>query len=178
MMRSYLIALAGSATLIVGCAPMDDGATSAAAAAAGDATPEERTAYVAMAGSSDLYEIQSGQLAQQKAQRDELRQFGQMLVQHHTQTTQQVMSAARSAGMNPPPPSLTPMHRRMLDDLQQASGAAFDNLFVRQQIQAHEMALGLHQNYARNGDAPPLRTAANSAVPIITQHLERARQLD
>lgn len=174
-MRRIMLA-AVLAAGIAGCSTMEgDGA---APAGAMDMTPEARQPYVMMAGSSDLYEIQSGQLAQQRTQRAELRQFGQMLVDHHTQTTQQVMAAARAAGMNPPPPTLLPLHQRMLTELQQANGAAFDQLFVRQQTRAHEMALALHQNYARNGDTPALRTAATGAVPIITQHLERVRQLD
>lgn len=71
-----------------------------------------------------------------------------------------------------------PMQQRMLEDLQRASGAAFDSAFVRQQVQAHEMALNLHRNYAGRGDTPALRQTAAAAVPIITQHLDRARQLD
>ena len=173
-MRQLLLAAAASAALVSGCASMEAGP---AAAGTADLTPEERGAYVAMAASSDLYEIQSGQLAQQRAQRVELRQFGATLVAHHTQTTQQLMAAAQASGMSPPPPVLLPMHERMLSELQQASGSGFDAVFSRQQVMAHEMALNLHQNYARDGDAQPLRTTAAAAVPIITQHLAQARQL-
>jgi putative membrane protein len=174
-MRTLLIALAGSASLLAGCS-MTEGRPVGPDTA--DLTPEARGPFVMMAGSSDLYEIQSGRMAQQRSRRNELRQFGQTLVAHHTQTTQQVMAAARESGMNPPPPALMPMHRNMLDRLQRATGPAFDRMFVRQQIRAHEMALALHQNYARAGDAAPLRRAASGAVPVVSQHLARARQLD
>src|SRR3712207_8417473 len=53
----------------------------------GEMTPTERGAYVRMAAASDLFEIQSSQLALQNAQRPEVRQFAQMLITHHTQTT-------------------------------------------------------------------------------------------
>lgn len=142
-----------------------------------DMTPENASAYVMMAGASDLFEIQSSQMALTRAQRPEVRQFAQMMVQHHTQTTQQVMAAARAAGMNPPPPQLMPMQADMIARLRNASGAGFDTLYLQQQVPAHEMALALHGNYANDGDMPALRTAASGAVPIVQSHLDQARRL-
>jgi putative membrane protein len=173
LMRRFVLSAAAIAALATGCSTME-----AAPEGMADLTPEAREPYVAMAASSDLYEIQSGQLAQQRAQSGELRQFGATLVAHHSQTTQQLTAAAQASGMNPPPPAMLPMHQRMLSELQQASGSGFDTLFVQQQVQAHEMALNLHRNYARDGDAQPLRTAATGAVPVVSQHLAQARQLD
>lgn len=154
---------------------MGDPAVDAAASA--DMTPEDRMGFVTLAGASDLFEIQSSQLAVTKAQRPEVRQFAQMLIQHHTQTTQQVTAAARAAGMNPPPPALNSMQAQMIAELQQASTANFDDVYLRQQVPAHEQALALHSNYAENGDTPSLQTAARGAVPIVTQHLAEARRL-
>jgi putative membrane protein len=146
------------------------------AMAAGDMTPEERDAYVQMAAASDLFEIQSSQLALTKGQNPEVRSFAQMLIDHHTATTQQLTAAATAAGTTPNP-MLMPMQAEMISQLQGANGAEFDRLYLRQQVPAHEMALALHQNYARDGDTPGLRTVASAAVPIIRQHLDRARTL-
>jgi putative membrane protein len=130
-----------------------------------------------MAGASDLYEIESSQLALSRAQRPEVRQFAQMLIQDHTNSTQQVVAAATAAGYAPPPPQLMPMHADMLRQLQNASGGAFERLYLTQQIPAHENALRLHQNYAANGDTPALRTVAAAIVPVVQGHLSRVRQL-
>jgi putative membrane protein len=173
MIRPLLIASAASLALAA-CAT--DGDMGAATAAAGDMTPEQRAAYVEMAAASDLYEIQSGQLAASRAQNADVRAFGQMLVEHHTATTQQLTAAATAAG-TPPSPSLMPMQAEMIAQLQGANGAAFDRIFIRQQVQAHEMALALHSNYASKGDTPTLRTVAAAATPVVRQHLERARAL-
>jgi putative membrane protein len=175
MNRMMLSAALGAAFVLGACNTMND---PAALSAAGDMTPEAATPFVMMAGASDLYEIESSRLALQKAQRADVRQFAQMLIEHHTMTTEQVTAAARAAGMNPPPPQLMPMQQRMLDELRAASNAEFDRTYVRQQIPAHEMALALHSNYARSGDTPSLRAAASGAVPIVTQHLQQARQMN
>lgn len=177
-MRHLLLAAAASAALLGGCNTMTDMGGSSMAGMPADMTPNDRAAYVKMASASDLFEIQSSQLAVQRAQNPQVREFAQMLVTHHTQTSQQLMAAAQAAGMSPPQPMLMPMQQEMMQELQQASGGGFDRVYMRQQVPAHEMALALHSNYSRNGDTPSLRTTASAAVPIVTQHLQRARQLD
>ena len=142
-----------------------------------DATPADAAGYVAMAGSSDLYEIESSRLALQRAPSAAVKQFAQMMIDHHTMTTQQVTQAARAAGMTPPPPSLLPPQRAMLDELQPANGATFERLYLRQQQAAHRMALALHQNYARSGDTAQLRQTAGSAVPIVQRHIDQLHHL-
>jgi putative membrane protein len=175
-MRKSIFVAAFAAATLAGCAASD--MAPAPAAAMGDMTPEDRTGYVGMAAASDLFEIQSSQLALSRAQSSAVRDFAQMLVTHHTQTTQQLTAAAQASGMAPPAPMLPPPVQRMMDELQGASGANFERVYLRQQIPAHEMALALHSNYAERGDTPALRAVAAAAVPIVQQHLDRARQLN
>jgi len=177
-MRIFSFALAASALALSACTGMNASAPGGTSATASGATPVDRAGYVTQAAASDLFEIQSSQIAQTKAQRPEVREFAQMLTTHHTQTTAALTAAARASGMTPPPPALTPMQQEMIEQLQTASGAGFDQIYLGQQVPAHEMAMALHQNYAQNGDTPALRTAASAAVPIIQQHLTRARELN
>jgi putative membrane protein len=139
-------------------------------------TPTQRGAYVEMAAASDLFEIQTGRMAQERGQSAAVRQFGAMLVDHHQRTTAQLSAAAMASGTMPTP-DLMPMQAQMIAELRAASGSGFDQVFIRQQIQAHDMALALHSNYAARGDTPALRTVANAAVPVVRQHLEQARTL-
>jgi putative membrane protein len=133
--------------------------------------------YTRMAASSDQFEIQSGQLALQMSQNPAVRQFAQMLIDHHQQTTAQLASAAQSAGLPVPPPAMTGAHAQMLANLRAAPMGSFDMAFRDAQIQAHQEALALHQGYATSGDIPALRTTAGAAVPIIQQHLNMAQSL-
>ena len=134
--------------------------------------------YLSMAGSSDQFEIQSGQLAQQMSQNPQVQSFGQMLVTDHTNSTQMLMAAAQSARITPPPPTLLPEHQAMLDQLRAAgSGPSFDMAFQQAQVQAHQQALMLHQNYATSGDVPALRTVAGQIVPVVQRHLQMVQTL-
>jgi putative membrane protein len=170
----HALMICSLALLNAGCAATDTG--TAANMPSGD-LPTAAPTYVAMAGSSDLYEIESSRLALQRTQRPAVRQFAQMMIDHHTMTTQQVMGAAQAAGMTPPPPTLLPPQQAMLDQLQPANGADFDRMYIEQQRTAHRVAYDLHSNYARNGDTPQLRQVATNAVPVIQRHIDALRSL-
>ena len=134
--------------------------------------------YAAHASASDLFEIQSSNLALERSRNSEIREFAQMMIQHHTRTTEQLKSALREASMEPPPARLMPAQQAMLDALRAAQGEAFDRLYLSQQAQAHDMALALHQTYAERGDTPALRRVAGAAVPVIEQHIRRLRMTE
>ncbi len=135
--------------------------------------------YMAMAASSDQFEIQSSQLAHQMAQSPAVHNMANMLIADHTRSSQMLVAAAQSAGLTPPPPALLPPHQAMLDQLRAAgSGPSFDLAFQQIQLQAHQEALALHQNYSASGDVPTLRTVAGQIVPVIQTHLQHAQALN
>jgi len=142
------------------------------------ALPITAAAYVAMAAAGDQFEIQSSQIALVKAFSADVRNFAQMLISDHTLMSSKLLAAATASGLAAPIPVLSVDQQQMLNDLQAAAaGLSFDQLFLRDQIIAHQMALALHSNYASLGDTLALRAVASSAVPIIQMHLNTASQL-
>jgi len=133
--------------------------------------------YVMAAGQSDLYEINSSQIAMQKSQNAAIRRYADMLVKHHQKTTAATVAAARKAGMTPPAPMLDPGAAASIAELQSASPADFDRLYLGQQVPAHQAALDLHKGYGTGGDKPQLRATARKAVPIVQQHLTLAQTM-
>jgi len=168
------LALASAATLLV---------ASAAPAMAqsyrpGPPPPAVSTRdFVTTAAQSDEFERRAGRLAQTMALSHRVRDFGGMMVQAHTQTTRGLQDAIRKSGRPVPPlPPLTGAQQGMLAQLRNA-GRGFDFVYLRQQVQAHQEALGLMQGYARSGDNPFIRDAARSTVPVVQQHLKMAQDL-
>ena len=177
-MRKVAILLGGAA-LIAGCSNNPPAEPLAPVAVVDPNNPLFAPGYMAMAGSSDQLEIQSAQLALQMSQNAAVRNFANMLIADHTRSTQMVIAAAQSAGLAPPPPALLPPHQAMLDQLRMAgSGPSFDMAFQQMQVQAHQEALQLHQNYAASGDVPALRTVAGQIVPVIQMHLQQVQGLN
>jgi putative membrane protein len=183
-MRSIIFTLAAATALTAcGTTMSDDAATTqttgATAPMADPSNPLSAPGYMTMAASSDQFEIQSSQLALQASQNPAVQSFSRLLIAHHQATSANMMQAAQSAGLTPPPPALLPMHQQMLDQLRAAgTGPAFDQAFKAAQIPAHQQALELHQNYANGGDVPALRQVATTAVPIVQQHLQQAQTIN
>ena len=179
-MTRLLLAAASAATLAA-CAPMAPMGGPMGAPMGGPMgspmMPTNAMEYGRMAAASDMFEIQSGQIAAQVSLSAETRQYGQMLVQHHTMTSNEMMAAARASGMPPPPPMLDARKQAMLDQLRSTPASRFDMTFFQMQVTAHQEALALHQTYAARGDMPALRAVAARAVPIVQQHLTQAQQM-
>jgi len=174
-----LAILLGGAVALAACAPTEPAEPVAPVAAVDPNNPLFAPGYMAMAASSDQFEIQSSQLAQQASQTVAVRNFANMLIADHTRSSQLIMAAGQSAGLAPPPPALLPQHQAMLDQLRAAgTGPSFDAAFKTAQIDAHQQALQLHQGYATGGDVPALRDVAGQLVPIIQTHLGQAQMLN
>jgi len=171
--------LLGGAMVLAACSSSTPPPAPPPPAAPDMSNPLMAPGYLAMAASSDQFEIQSGQMAQQMSQNPEVRNFGNLIVADHTRSTQMLTAAAQSAGITPPPPGLLPDQQAMLSQLQAAgSGPSFDAAFKTVQIAAHQSALQLHQNYAAQGDVPALRSVAAQIVPVIQMHLNQAQLLN
>lgn len=128
--------------------------------------------YVKTAGASDLFEITEAKVALTRTHNPRIRQIATMMVRDHTKSTNMVKAAAmRVMGHAPPPPMLMPEQRTMVADLRAAKGPAFDRAYLDQQLQSHQQALEVQQGYAGNGDAPPLKHAAEQIVPVVQHHI-------
>ena len=172
-MRKLFLALAATSLALGGCSTVSslfDGHHSAV-------LPTEHAGYMEQAAASDLFEIQSAQLAIAKAHRPEVRAFAEMLLRDHSLSAAHLADAAQRAGWVPPPATLEYSQQVMLDQLEHAGPQAADALFVSQQIAAHQRAYDLHRTYAQVGDSPQLREFAAIAAPTVQQHLLAAQRL-
>lgn len=52
-----------------------------------------------------------------------------------------------------------------------------DQIFARQQVQAHEEGIALFQAYSQNGDNPELKSFAEKGLPALKEHLKMAQDL-
>lgn len=139
---------------------------------AGPAAQNSAMAYVTAAGQSDQFEIQEGKLAASMGHSSKVRAFGKQMIDDHTKSTHMVMAAALQSGLpQMPPPPLRPDQQQMMAQLQSASGADFDRMYIQQQLQAHQDALAAQQNYAKTGTDPNLRGTAMKIVPVVQHHL-------
>jgi putative membrane protein len=156
----YLLIVAVSTLVLVAC-----GAPSA-------------SNFVQTAAMSDMYEIEAGKIANQKGQSPAVRGFGQMMVDAHSKTTQELTSIVKSQTIKVElPPKLDSKHQKLIDDLNSASNESFDSTYAKQQTDAHKDAVDLFEKYAKDGDNAELKKFAQTTLPVIQQHLDEAKKL-
>ena len=142
--------------------------------------------FVKKASMTDLFEVQSSQLALQKAQSADVKSFAQHMIDEHTKSTQKLKgivgttktSASDKASGSDVAMTLDSEHSAMLNKLQNASGKDFDKLFVNMQLDGHKKALDLVKDYAQNGDDTKLKNFAKDMQPYIQEHLDRVQALN
>lgn len=166
---------AGEATMAAD--NVDAGVTSPDMAPATGAQAAGNQQFVDTVAASDLFEIQSSELAQNKATSKAVKDFATMMIDQHTKSSADLKQAALAASPSlPVAPRLTAAQQADLDALRNATGD-FDKQYVQKQVAAHEAARSLLSDYSAVGTPGPLRDFASKAVTVVTGHLERARKL-
>ena len=167
-----LLASTGVLLLASGCATSDSLTTASAPSTSRHpprvARAPSSASYVASASSIELYEIESAQLALQRATSRRVRDFAAMVLDAHKGASMQLSLAGRRLNLLPSA-TLNAAHQAMIDELRATPG--FDSAYVKQQMAVHRDALSLHRNYAALGTSPTLRPVAASLVPVFQRYL-------
>jgi putative membrane protein len=133
-------------------------------------------AYVREAAITDRFEIDAGKIALDRSGNADVKAFAQMMVDDHTKSLAKITAATTStAAAVPAAPDR--VHGEQLQKLQQAASADFDGLYMDMQVKGHMKALQLHQDYSRSGQDPRLKAVAAEIVPVVSHHLDQAKQI-
>ncbi|MBA3999465.1 DUF4142 domain-containing protein [Brevundimonas sp.] len=133
--------------------------------------------YVTNAAIGDMYEIQAAEIALERSQNAEVRELAQMIRDDHTAASQRMQSIVQGGNIDAElPTELDERRQGLIDNLREAY--RFDEVFIDQQVAAHQEALTLHRGFADNGDVPALAAHAREVTGPIERHLQRARALD
>jgi putative membrane protein len=122
----------------------------------------------------DLAEVNMGKLAQEKGQSQEVKQFGQMLEQDHSQHLQKAKETAQQMGLTAPTEP-SPKQKKMYDQTSKLSGAQFDKHFAQEMVSDHKEDIKKYQKEAKSKG--PLADFAEQTVPTLEKHLQTAESL-
>ncbi|MGJ4996579.1 DUF4142 domain-containing protein [Bradyrhizobium sp. HKCCYLS3077] len=134
--------------------------------------------FVKQVAISDMFELQSNQLGEQKGNAQE-KTFAAQMVKDHTKTSSELKSMVESGKVKATlPTALDSAHLSKLDKLKAANGKEFSDDFSDMQVSAHKDAVSLFERYAKGGDNPALKDWAGKTLPALQHHLDMAQNLD
>src|SRR3954468_6692460 len=127
---------------------------------------------------SDMFEIQSSQLALAKQADTDTKPFAEKMVQDHQKTSTELKALVQGGKVKATLPSaLDAEHQKMLDDLKAKSEKDFDQSYDQIQLKAHRDAVSLFEAYAKGGDNAELKGWAGQTLPHLKEHLSMAEKL-
>ena len=133
--------------------------------------------FVKEAATSDMFEIQSSQLAQEHGNAAE-RTFAATMIKDHQKTSDDLKSMIASGDVKAELPSvLDSSHQSEIDKLKSFKGADFSSRYDSDQQSGHKDAVSLFERYAKGGDNADLKDWAGKTVPTLRHHLKMAQSL-
>jgi putative membrane protein len=133
--------------------------------------------FVHAAAIGGMAEVELGNLAQQKAQSEAVKDFGRRMVEDHGKANEQLKSIAEEKGITLPD-NLDQDQQHTIDELSQLSGEEFDSAYMDQMVKDHENDVVAFREQVESGKDPGLRAFAEETLPILEEHLNLAQQID
>jgi putative membrane protein len=133
--------------------------------------------FLINAASSNLLEIQAGKMASQQATKSEVKQYAQMMVSHHTQTTQELKNVATPLGVTLPQ-TMIPVHQAMADRLANKTGKDFDEAYMDLMETAHKMDIAMFEVKSKAAETPTVKGFATRTLPMLRSHETMAGKIE
>lgn len=132
---------------------------------------KDDSSFVMEAASGGLMEVQAGQIAQQNAQSQRVKDFGGMMVTDHSKANDELKSYASSHGITLPE-SLPKAEQKHLDALKNLKGAAFDKHYVSMMVDDHQKDVAKFKKQSTSANDAQLKTWATNTLPTLQKHLD------
>jgi len=132
--------------------------------------------FVMMSASSGMMEVEAGNLAQQNASSQRIKDFASMMVRDHSTANQELMSFASGRGVTVSD-SLMPEHRKHIDAMRNMKGKSFDQHYMSMMVNAHQKDVAEFEKSSQNVADADLKNWAAKTLPTLKMHLDSARAI-
>ena len=134
--------------------------------------------FVDLAAQTDMVEANLGQLAQNAASAQEVKDYGAMLNTDHTADFKQLTDVAKQANLTMPTAIDAEHNKMMIDPFQKLKGAAFDHKYAQEMVAGHTKAIAIYKKEASDAQNDALKSYAQAALPTLEKHLASAKDLE
>ena len=140
--------------------------------------------FVTRAAQGNMAEVNLGKLAAEKSQNDDVKKFGQMMVDDHSKAEQDLEGVASKNSWTVPK-DVSAQQKAEQRRLEKLSGSAFDRAYVRMMIKDHTtdvavcavIATKTRCEAASTSANPDLKDFATRTYPTLDNHLTRIKAI-
>ena len=130
--------------------------------------------FVQKAAMGGMAEVELGKLAKQTATSDQVKNFGEHMVQDHSKANDELKAIASAKGVQVPA-ELGEKHKAAMQKLQKLSGGEFDREYMNQMVADHRQTVADFKKQAESGNDADLKSFAASTLPQLQEHLKMAQ---
>jgi putative membrane protein len=132
-------------------------------------SPTDSKGFAMKAAEGGMLEVKLSQLAQQKAQSQQVKDLAKMLEQDHTQANNQLMALAKQKNIDLPS-DLKGEAQETYEAFQKLEGSDFDNAYLLCNVKDHLKDIMMFQKEAQKGTDPDIKQWAAQTLPKLQQH--------
>jgi putative membrane protein len=132
--------------------------------------------FLKEAADGGLSEVELGKLAVEKASDENVRKFGQRMVDDHSKANEELKQLAASKGVDlPTVPGLK--NRILRSHLSKKSGASFDQAYMADMVKDHKEDVAAFQRESNSAKDSDVKNFASKTMPTLKDHLKNAQEV-
>jgi putative membrane protein len=132
--------------------------------------------FVRAAAQGGMAEVELGKLATEKASSDDVKKFGQRMVDDHTKAGDQLKEIASKKGITVPA-KLSAKDQMTKDRLSKLSGEQFDRAYMNDMVKDHTQDVSDFKRESASGTDSDVKNFAFTTLPTLEDHLSEARKI-
>jgi putative membrane protein len=132
--------------------------------------------FVRDAAQGGMAEVELGKLATEKASSDDVKKFGQRMVDDHTKAADQLKQVASSEGIQLPQ-ALSAKDKMTEERLSKLSGEQFDKAYMADMVKDHTQDVTEFQHESHSGKDAAVKNFASQTLPTLEDHLKQAKEI-
>jgi putative membrane protein len=145
-------------------------------APAAGALAKEDKSFLDEAATGGLFEVRLGQLAVKQANSEDVKGFGQRMIDDHTKVNAKLAQIAQQKGIAVPL-ELDKKHQGEIDKLSKLGGAKFDQEYMSTMVDDHAKDVKAFEKEAKEAKDTDLKELAATTLPTLQEHLAMAKQI-
>jgi putative membrane protein len=132
--------------------------------------------FVTQTLSNSAAEAEMSQLAAQKSPSPDVKQYGQKMVQIHSQLSQQLQPIAQMLGVKADQKP-SKKDKKEIEQLKTLNGPAFDQEYIKAMVKDQKHDVKSFKDEQSAAQSPTIKKAAQMDEPVLSQHLQILEQL-
>jgi putative membrane protein len=132
--------------------------------------------FIKKAAEGGMAEVELGKLAAEKGSSEDVKKFGQRMVDDHSKANDQLKHVASSKGVDVPS-DLNAKDKATKERLSKLSGAQFDKAYMANMVRDHQQDVAEFRRESKMAKDPDVKSFASQTLPTLEDHLKEARSI-